>query len=85
MSMVTELIAAVANAERQIDDQISKLQSYQREIDSVQNRVDAAFSGSTVQYGKNMIEQLSKTKQQVTDTISRLQNAKDKLIQVRMI
>ena len=85
MSMVTELIAAVSNAERQIDDQISKLQSYQSEIDSVQQRVDAAFSGSTVQYGQNMIEQLSSTKQQVTDTISRLQSAKDKLIQVRMI
>ena len=85
MSMVTELIAAVSNAERQIDDQISKLQSYQNEIDTVQKRVDVAFSGSTVQYGQNMIEQLSQTKQKVTDTISRLQNAKDKLIQVRMI
>lgn len=85
MSMVMELIAAVSNAERQIDDQISKLQSYQNEIDFVQKRVDAAFSGSNVQYGKNMIEQLSQTKQQVTDTISRLQNAKDKLIQVRII
>lgn len=85
MSMVTELIAAVSNAERQIDDQISKLRSYQSEIDAVQRRVDAAFSGSTVQYGQNMIEQLSKTKQQVTDTISRLQNSKEKLIQVRMI
>lgn len=85
MSMVTELIAAVSNAERQIDDQISKLRSYQNEIDFVQQRVDAAFSGSTVQYGQNMIEQLSRTKQQVTDTINRLQNAKDKLIQVRMI
>ncbi len=58
MSMVTELIAAVSNAERQIDDQISKLQSYQREIDEVQRRVDSEFSGSTDKYGLNMIEQL---------------------------
>ena len=85
MSMVTELIAAVSNAERQIDDQISKLQSYLSEIDNVQKRVDAAFSGSTVQYGQNMIEQLASTKQQVTDTVGRLQGAKDKLSQVRMI
>ena len=76
MSMVTELIAAVSNAERQIDDQISKLRIYQNEIDTVQQRVDAAFSGSTVQYGQNMIEQLSKTHQQVADTISRLQMRK---------
>lgn len=85
MSMVTELIAAVSNAERQIDEQIAKLQGYQKEMESVQQRVDAAFSGSTVQYGQNMIEQLSRTKRQVIDTISRLQSAKEKLFQVRMI
>ena len=85
MSMVMELISAVTNAERQIDDQISKLQSYQSEIDSVSQRVNAAFSGSTDQYGQNMINQLSQTKRQVSDTIGRLQNAKSKLVQVRMI
>lgn len=85
MSMVTELIAAVSDAERRIDDQIMKLQSYQSRIDSVSQRVDAAFSGSTVQYGQEMIEQLSATKKQVNDTIGFLQGAKDKLIRVRMI
>lgn len=85
MSMVMELIYAVSNAERQIDNQISKLQSYQGEIENVLQRANAAFSGSTNQHGQNMIDQLSQTKQQVADTISRLQNAKEKLIQVRMI
>lgn len=85
MSMVTELIAAVSNAERQIDDQISKLQSYQNEIETVRMRADAAFSGSAAQYGQNMADQLSRTKQQVADTIGRLQEAKLKLTQVRMI
>ena len=85
MSMVTELIAAVSNAERQIDDQIAKLKSFQGEIDSAKQRADAAFSGSTVSCGQRMIEQLSQTNQQITDTIGRLQNAKDKLIQVRMV
>ena len=85
MSMVTELIAAISNTERQISNQILKLNSYLKEIEFVQKRVDAAFGGSTVQYGQNMIEQLSSTKKQVTDTISRLQNAKEKLIQIRMI
>ena len=85
MSMVTGLISAVSDAERLIDDQIMKLQSYQAQIDSASQRVDAAFAGSTVQYGQNMIDQLSKTRQQVTDTINYLQSAKDKLIRVRMI
>lgn len=85
MSMVMELISAVSNAERQIDDQISKLRSYQAEIDNVSQRVNAAFSGSGNQYGQKMIDQLSQTKQKVVDTISRLQSAKEKLIQVRMI
>ena len=85
MSMVMELISAVTDAERRIDDQISKLNSFQSEIDSVSQRVDAAFSGRNVQYGQKMIDQLSQTKQQVADTIGRLQNAKEKLTQVRMI
>ena len=85
MSMIMELISAVTNAERQIDDQISKLRSYESELDRVSQRVDAAFGGSAMQYGQHMTEQLSQTKKQVTDTIGRLQNAKDKLTQVRMI
>lgn len=85
MSMVTDLIAAVTNAERQIDEQIMRLKSYQSEIETVSKRADAAFSGSTVQYGQKMIEQLSQTSQQINDTINRLQAAKEKLIQVRMI
>ena len=85
MSMVMELIAAVTDAERRIDDQIMKLQSYLTQIDSVSQRVDATFSGSTDQYGRNMIEQLSVTKKQINDTIGILQEAKNKLIMVRMI
>ena len=85
MSMVTELIAAVSDAERRIDDQIMKLQNFMTQVDSVSQRTDAAFSGSTVQYGKDMIEQLSLTKKQVNDTIGYLQQAKEKLIRVRMI
>lgn len=85
MSMIMELISAVTNAEHQIDDQISKLRSYESELDRVSQRVDAAFGGSEMQYGQHMTEQLSQTKKQVTDTIGRLQNAKDKLTQVRML
>jgi len=85
MSMVQELIAAVTNAERQIDDQIMKLQSYVGEIDKVTQRVDSAFGGSGKEFGKQMLQQLSMTKTQVNDTLGRLQEAKIKLVQVRMI
>ena len=85
MSMVRELIGAVSNTQRQLDDQISKLRSYQSEIDNVTQRVNAALSGSTGNYGQNMLEQLSKTKQTVTETIEKLTVAKDKLSVVQMI
>lgn len=85
MSMVQQLISAVTNAERQIDEQMSKLNSYSGEIDEVTQRVDAAFSGSQREYGQQMLQQLFQTKQQVDQTIERLQTAKDKLIQVRMV
>lgn len=85
MSMIQELIAAVTNAERQIDEQIMKLRSYTVEIDKVTERVNAAFLGSERHYDKQMMQQLTITKTQVNDTILRLQTAKDKLIQVRMV
>lgn len=85
MSMVQEIIFAVVNAERQIDDQMSKLRSYVSEIDQVAQRVEAAFGGSQREYGQQMIQQLSLTKNQVNQTVERLQTAKEKLLQVRMI
>lgn len=85
MSMVQELISAVTTAERQIDDQISKLNSYVSEIDSVTERVEANLSGSQMDYGSQMLQQLAETKKQVSQTIERLQIAKEKLIQVRLV
>lgn len=85
MSMVQQLISAVTNAERQIDDQISKLRSYGAEIDQVTQRVETDFRGSQRDYGQKMLQQLSNTKKQVEQTIECLQTAKEKLIQVRMI
>ena len=85
MSMVTGLTAAISNSIREIDEQISKLRSYQSELDSVAQRVNAAFSGSTVQYEQQMLDQLSNTKEKVNDTLNRLENAKEKLLRVQMI
>jgi hypothetical protein len=58
---------------------------YLSQIDSISQRVDAVFSGSAVQSGRDMIEQLSMTKKQVSDTIGYLQQAKEKLIRIKMI
>ncbi len=85
MSMIQQLISAITNAERQIDDQMSKLRSYNAEIDQVMQRVETNLSGSQRDYGQQMLQQLSLTKRQVQQTMDRLQNAKDKLIQVKMI
>ena len=84
MSMVLDLIAAVVNAVRQIDDQMMKLRSFSNEIDKITQRVESAFSGSERQYGQQMLQQLALTKSQVSDSLARLQMAKEKLLQVRM-
>ena len=85
MSMIRELIGAVSNTERKLDDQIAKLRSYQSEIDNTIQRVNAALGGSSVQYGQNMTEQLLRTKQQVADTIDKLVIAKQKLSIIQMV
>ena len=85
MSMIQQLIAAVTNAEHQIDDQTMKLQSYVAEIDKTTTRVNNALGGSSQAYETRMILQLSQTKKEVEETINRLQAAKEKLQRVRMI
>ena len=85
MSMVQQLIAAVANAERQIDDEMMRLRTYEAEVDHVKQRVDNALRGSEQEYAKRMMMQLDQTKTQVETTICQLQAAKDKLTRVRMI
>lgn len=85
MSMIRELIGAVSNTQRQIDDQIAKLRSYQSEIDNVTQRVNAALSGSSGSYAQDMISKLSMTKQQISETIEKLTVAKDKLGVIQMV
>jgi hypothetical protein len=83
--MITELIAAISNAERQIDDQIGKLNSYKSQISQVKTQVENAFGGSQSQDANAMLQQLSSTETQINETILNLQNAKDKLLRVRAI
>ena len=85
MSMVQQLIQAVTVAQRQIDDQATKLQAYNGQVDRVIQQVQSELSGSTQQYAAEMLQQLQQTKQQVSDTLGKLSAAKEKLTQVRMI
>ena len=85
MSMVQQLIAAVTNAERQIDEQMMKLRIYEADVDQVKIKVDNALHGSEQEYAQQMMQQLDLTKTQVQTTINQRQAAKDKLERVRMI
>ena len=85
MSMVQQLIAAVSVAERQIEDQIQELHTYISELDQAADRIHGALSGSTQNYGQEMLRQLFATRADVTRSIGQLQVAKQKLQKVKMI
>lgn len=85
MSMIMELIAAITNAERQIDDQIGKLNSYKSEMQQVTSQIENAFGGSQNQDAQTMLQQITMTAKQIDETIANLQNAKEKLLQVRTV
>lgn len=85
MSLVQQIIQAVTATQRQIDDQISKLNAFKAQLDQVHQRVQINLQGSSQQYTDEMIQQLAQTKQQIDDTLQRLSLAKEKLSQVKMI
>ena len=85
MSMVQNIIQAVTATQRQIDDQIAKLNAYKTQIDQVLQTVQKALVGSTQQYAEEMLQQLQQTKQQIDSTLQRLSIAKEKLSQVKMM
>ncbi len=85
MSMIMELISAITNAERQIDDQIGKLNSYKSEMQQVTHQIENAFGESQSQDAQTMLQQIAMTEKQIDETIGNLQNAKEKLLRVRTI
>ena len=82
MSMWRELNGAIIATQRRLDDQISKLRSFEQQIDTVTSQVDSVLDGDEVDGVPEMKTQLSQTKQQVQETLRNLQTAKDKLGQV---
>ncbi|MCI9121102.1 MAG: hypothetical protein HFG00_06200 [Oscillibacter sp.] len=85
MSMVQQLILAVANAERQIDGQIGQLTAYVTELDHVTGRVSSALAGSTQEHERQMLQQLAATRAEVRQSIEQLQATKGMLAHVRLI
>ena len=79
MATSRELIAAVTGAIRQIDDQIAKLRAYSGQINTITSRVDAALRDSNKDDARKMLDQLAQTRQQVDDTLNKLQAAKERL------
>jgi len=85
MSMVQELIAAVMAAERNIDDQIAKLNAYAKQNEDIMREITQALDGATHQSASNMQQRLSQTQSEITQTVQMLQASKTKLMRVRQI
>jgi len=85
MSLARDLIAAIIDAERALDDQIMKLHSFQNRNDELMQEISNATEGSSHSSAQNMRNQLSVTQKQLETTISQLQSAKTALIRVRTI
>ena len=79
MSMATEIIAAVEMAQRNINDQIARLQAYQSDLNQTESRIEAALAGSTLSHHDQLLEQLSATKRTTQVTIEQLVEAQRKL------
>lgn len=85
MSMARELIAAVMEAERKIDEQIAKLTAYAKQNDDLMREITQAIEGSSHESASNMQQRLSQTQTEITQTIQMLQASKEKLARVRQI
>lgn len=85
MSMVQDLIAAVMLSEREIDQQIQALNSYNQHIEKSIAEAQQLLVGSVKGHDKKVNAQLQQTSKQVKETISQLQQTKIALERVRMI
>ena len=84
MSQIQQLAAAINVSVRQIDEQIAKLGNYQSKLEEMAQRVDSAL-GNEDSEGREMLNQISMTKQQLDETINQLRVAGEKLRQIRLV
>ena len=84
MSQIQQLAAAINVSVRQIDEQIAKLGNYQSKLEEMAQLVDSAL-GNEDSGGREMLNQISMTKQQLDETINQLRVAGEKLRQIRLV
>lgn len=85
MSMVTQLVAAVVQAQQRIQEQIAELRAYEEELDRTAARVEAALEGSSLAHGDRLLEQIGATKKRTEDAIGQLSAAIKRLDTVARI
>ena len=83
MLMARELIDAIMEAERIIDEQIRKLTVYEKQIDDIMLEIFKPLDDSNQQSGYDMKQQMSQTQSEISQTIRMLEASKTKLMRVR--
>lgn len=84
MSQIQQLIAAINMSAGQIDQQSTQLRDFKSKLDELSRHVETTL-GSSNSSGRQMLDQISATTKQIDDTLNRLQSAKEKLQQIRLV
>ncbi|MDR0875516.1 MAG: hypothetical protein LBN12_04835 [Clostridiales Family XIII bacterium] len=85
MSQLQQLISQVSDAERQIKEQIGKLESFKSANDKLLDQIAEGLSGSAKGHDQRMQAQIEQTKSQIDKTIGQLQQTEAALQRARMI
>jgi predicted translin family RNA/ssDNA-binding protein len=85
MSLATEIINAIINAEQNIDEQINLLNEFVRQTEDIMSEISQAIAESTQDSAKNMLNSISQTKTEIMQTIDILQSSKEYLMRARQI
>ena len=85
MSLATQLIAAVTQAQDEIKGEIGRMQAYLSELDATAGRVEQALEGSTLSHHDQLVERLAATKREAEETVQQLSAAYRQLDVVRNI
>lgn len=84
MSQVQQLIAAINVLVRQMEEQSAQIRSFNSKLEQMEQHMNQVL-GSNHSAGQKMIRQIEQTREQNNQTLNRLQMAKDKLQQIRLV
>ncbi len=85
MSMVRELINAIALSEKELENQIAEQSRFLQELRVAHAEISATVGSSVLAYDVKMLAQLGATRDQVEKTIGQLQKSVSDLKRVRNI